>query len=476
MGKSAGKSKFRELLEAGATLDKENGEFLRYRRKRKEWDGPTLCEEQKAAAEAIRACEDTAVVLTGCAGSGKSTVIKYLLHEYPHEFAVCATTGKAALLVGGPTVDSLFKFRRGDWSVPSPTKQGISLSACPRFIIIDEASMIGAHMADVLYEAAVSYNKTLVLVGDWAQASPVKDDWPFKRKLFKDTKVLNLRENHRQNEGLFYDMLNRIRLGDTAADIAYYFATRVVQDFEDEDAVRLLGTNEAARRENDQHLQRHARAQGLVTVKIVAKVQDKRPEKLRRAWPMDDRRRQQLLDNSQRLHEQSIALGCRILLTRNDPESGVVNGDTGDLEDFEVRLPNGKLQQFSELSPELQAKVESSQVECLQVRVDREEVGIVDVPIGEIGSVSDEGEVDYIVKGFPAKLGYALTIHKAQGMTIPKIWVDMDSIDRFPTMESRHGLAYVALSRVRDVTNLYLGSWNTNAIYCEPSVKWLIEG
>ena len=59
-------------------------------------------------------------------------------------------------------------------------------------------------------------------------------------------------------------------------------------------------------------------------------------------------------------------------------------------------------------------------------------------------------------------------------MTIPKIWVDLKSIDMFPTAESKHGLAYVALSRVTDINGLFIGSWSDTAIYCSPEVRDLM--
>ena len=258
--------------------------------------------------------------------------MQYLLSTYPLDYTVTATTGRAAVIVGGQTVDSLFQFSRDTWTVRSSDRQVERMENCADKIIVDEASMVGVNMARILYGAAVAFGKTLILVGDWAQASPVKEIWPFQSTLFEEAKIINLRENHRQEEGHFYDMLNRIRVGDNSPDIAYYFQTRIVPTYDDKTAVRLTGIKTYAREYNIRELRKHALENNHVEWVQDCDVKDTRPSFLREKYPTDDKKRKQLIDNASLAHELPLALDCRALLTWNS--EAYVNGDTGDVEDF----------------------------------------------------------------------------------------------------------------------------------------------
>jgi len=77
---------------------------------------------------------------------------------------VCATTGRAAINVGGTTVDSLFCFSRGKWSVFSERVLEKYMQSTHKIILIDEASMVGEQMGNLLITLAERYDKRLVLV------------------------------------------------------------------------------------------------------------------------------------------------------------------------------------------------------------------------------------------------------------------------------------------------------------------------
>ena len=110
----------------------------------------------------------------------------------------------------------------------------------------------------------------------------------------------------------------------------------------------------------------------------------------------------------------------------------------------------------------------------MNVQLDRtgKTVRICPVEIEVYGYSS--GKADYILRGFPIRLGYAITIHKSQGMTLEKVEVDMKSIT-FHREESRHGLAYVAFSRARTPEGLALLNWVPRAVYSDPDMKKLIQ-
>ena len=74
-------------------------------------------------------------------------------------------------------------------------------------IVIDEASQLSDRMVDYIYRCADNYNKSIVLVGDWAQAAPVNGAYPFDTEFFKQAKHIRLTECHRQKDLDFVNAL-----------------------------------------------------------------------------------------------------------------------------------------------------------------------------------------------------------------------------------------------------------------------------
>ena len=126
------------------------------------------------------------------------------------------------------------------------------------------------------------------------------------------------------------------------------------------------------------------------------------------------------------------------------------------------------------VAPAPQVDAPPNEVLTLRVRLDRTGQ-VVDVVryIQEIKDPQFPKTTVAEVQGFPVMLGWACTIQKLQGMTLHELVVDMQSIMHHP-LDSRHGLAYVAFSRVRTLEGLHLTSWNDAAIYCDPRLKHLL--
>jgi hypothetical protein len=78
--------------------------------------------------------------------------------------------------------------------------------------------------------------------------------------------------------------------------------------------------------------------------------------------------------------------------------------------------------------------------------------------------------IDVTVPGDHAYVAGGFINHNCQGATVDKAWVDMKSITFMPG-DSRHGLAYVALSRTRTLAGLKLSAWVPEAVFCAPEVK-----
>ena len=436
----------------------------------------TLCEEQEEAVETILSEEHPVIILTGVAGSGKSTVVKHLLDKHSKKFRVCATTGMAAVIVGGSTVDSLFAFSRSSWTVRDANKQRRNMENCPKNIIIDEGSMIGLRMASIIMPAAETYKKNIILVGDWAQASPVKDYWPFKTKMFKEAKVIKLEENHRQSEGEFYTALNHLRVGDRNPEHYDCIRARGVDEFYGYDhTIFLTATNNVADHINSYRVNNFIQENDCEFHEMIPTLVDKRGDSMKKNFPINDWTRNKHIDSSRLANGILLAEGCRVVLTKNK-DGSFVNGDTGTITTISTNSEDSLItsRSYCKLSEGNSSK--DSRVNVIYVKLDRtgSEVAVirevVDI-VKEGNAGSSEANIDFSVIGFPIKLGYAITIHKSQGMTVPRMCVDVGSILSFPSDESRHGLAYVALSRVRNVEDLSLIGWNEAVISCSDEVK-----
>jgi len=432
-------------------------------------DGTELCDEQIEAADKILGFMGRAIILTGCAGSGKSTVVRYLLDNYPTQFEVTATTGKAALLVGGITVDSLFCFNRDPYNIWSKGYLRRVMTKCPQRIIIDEASMIGHNMGNLLNMIAGLHDKILILVGDWAQAKPVKDGWPLRSDLFERIPTIKLEKNHRQDQDGYLRVLNHARKGVITQEDADTLAPCVSRVPPDDDRyIRMYATNALVGDYNNQRIERHCREENQVPVSLKSTVYDMRNSEKKMKSPLTQGRVDNIITNSRLSCNDTFALGCRVMITQNSPyraKDRYVNGDAGILDD--IIFKSGRT--MFEMGPE--SDFSKEQIDYLTIKLDREDY--VDVPIHEANQKNALGETEFTVYGFPVALGWAATIHKCQGTTVDRAWVDMQSIERMPE-QGRHGLAYVAISRVRTLEGLKLNGVNPHLFKCDTEIAHLV--
>lgn len=398
-------------------------------------EGFLLTKEQKKVINWIERKRKRLTLLTGKAGAGKSAIIKELLYRNS-TWDICSTTGRSALLVGGCTVDRLFAYDRENNTHFSEFVLSTNMRACGKVIIIDEASMMGKKMFETCYTACIRYNKDLVLVGDWGQAAPVKDDWIFNSNIFfKDVQCIKLTEAHRQTNQEFLEVLDKVRRGICDEQVNTLLSSRILPQLDEDDNSKLViySTNAMTSAYNKKKVQKYAEEnnQPIVTlISIARNIKEGLPEE----------KIQFNLDNSPYANGEEVCLGCKVLITKNNHEAGYVNGDTGVL-------------------------IAMEEMELI-VKLDRTNYKVaVSYESTEIRNAKDEVEMK--ICGFPIKCGYAFTAHKCQGLTIPKVWVDIEDIRRLHS----HGLCYVALSRVRNLEDLYISNWNPDAIRCDNITK-----
>lgn len=425
-------------------------------------DSIQLTAEQSEAVKRIIDTDAIAIGLTGPAGCGKSTVIRHLMRE--RRIPVCATTGKAAANIGGCTVDAMFALDRKKWEVWNKRYLDSIMLRIADSIIIDESSMIGANMARLLYKIANDYGKRLILVGDWAQAMPVLDPWPIGSDLFKGLEMIKLTECHRQSQGEFLNQLNKVRVGQIDDAVRACFGQRVREEPPfDEGWLLMFGTNLLADDYNFKCLREHMANTGHKAFGMEARFTDLRPIQKKMERPRTQAFIDNVLEDMPFANGEAFALGCQVILTINDPNGRFVNGDTGTLQ-------GGLFVDGTEITGDIPSK--HPRVAQLSVLVDRtEQVEVLNM--FERETPGPHGEVLHRVDGFPVRLGPAVTIHRAQGMTVDKAWFDMSSIRRFPR-GSRHGLAYVALSRTRTLDGLYIDDWCDDVVECADEIRALL--
>jgi ATP-dependent exoDNAse (exonuclease V) alpha subunit len=409
---------------------------------------PPLSAEQAGAVEQVLSNKTVSSIITGPAGTGKSLIIKHLKTR---GVSVCATTGKAALNVGGATVDAVFSYNRTKNETRSRSRLERNMAVTSNFILIDEASMVGLNMANYIADIAEEFDKRIILVGDWGQAMPVKDEWPVSSRLFADVPIVKLLECHRQADGPYLSALNRIRNGSISADDIELFRSRTnpTPPSRDFPGICVYATNKIVDDYNYNCIDDHCRTTGVVPVTFVTKFQDCRNDYMKNTYPLDQRRIDTLIEDCGFAHNEWLAVGCKVVITRNAPDSSFVNGDVGTI--FEMRRDE----------------------RVVVVDIVRDDV-VTRVNVPELELDSDNvGEVQFRFIGFPLRLGYGVTVHKCQGMTVNQCWVDFASICHHPR-GSRHGLAYVALSRTRTLDGLQISGWNSDALEVDEEIlPWL---
>ena len=387
------------------------------------------------------------VFLTGDAGTGKT----YLLNKFIQDqrarnrnVMVCAPTGIAALHINGVTLHHQFK---ADIRTNVNTKtydEVVYELANVDTLIIDEISICRID----LFEYVVKYifgansirkqrNKPkiqVVLSGDFLQLPPVitEEDRKILNKFYNrditmgfafesqywkmlDLHIVILTEVVRQENSEFLQILNRIRLGDkTAVDYIMQNCSKVpIQD-----AVNLYGKNNSVTERNIAELNNLPTE--LYTHEAIitgaAKITDTNAEMI---LPLKVGARVMTLTNKE-MEDGSLIYGNGSLgtvVSIND-DSVTVEFDDGFIENIEQY--EWKIEEYY---------VENSNTTSFPKLCKR-----------EIGKVIQ----------YPLKLAYAITIHKAQGQTYNAVNINPYTWDC--------GQLYVALSRVKDIKNLYITS------------------
>lgn len=410
----------------------------------------TLSSEQKRALTFVLKSQN--VFISGPGGSGKThliNVIRKVFEAIPKNIAITSTTGISAINIGGITLHSWAGIGLATKSAEMLTKE-INYRHKKVWkeidvLIIDEISMLSCDTFDKLNYIAKNIRQSpdffggiqLVLFGDFYQLSPIdkqqklfcfeSDDW----KYVKNTVIL--REVFRQSDLDFVGMLNRFREGKyTDGDIQTIISRKIPAKGV---CVKLYPKNREINDENQKKLEELPGSLVEYSAIFEGKNYDLLSE-LKSQFEKNDLTKIKLKNNA------------RVMLIVNvNPSLGLVNGLMGTIVDFIAGIPfvkfdNGKTSLIERYSWELEYRTNDK-------------------------SSASRSKKSEKVRGtqIPLKLAYALSIHKIQGQTISSD-VEISLGDCF----APHHI-YVALSRVKNLENLYISTFSPDKIRIDSRVQ-----
>lgn len=429
-------------------------------------------------AEAIRKIfhSNENLFITGKAGTGKSTFLRRL-RPLLDKSVVVAPTGIAALNVEGSTIHSMFSFDASPF-IPE-MKEGKfvakpkSFTTREKFItlvtidtlIIDEVSMLRADLLDRVSAALRNMRKNdlpfggvrLILFGDLSQLPPVfKEEFPlydyYNTKFFFSSKalmasgysVVEFKKVYRQNDERFINSLNSIRDGSFTKEDEKVFENRVVSPGNiPAESIYICSTNMESRTINETSLRKLSGEEHVFEAISSGK------------YPKDAQCEERLV----------LKIGARVILTKNG--EGYVNGSLGlvtDITKVPVLDENGK--------PERDPVTGALKMEdAIFVRIDgtgrRTRIPIetwINMEYTVYHGALVGVETGRITQ-YPIRLGYSISAHKSQGMTLESAIIKMDRA-------FEPGQIYTAISRCKSLDGLYLTSMiDAKRVGMDPEVK-----
>lgn len=402
----------------------------------------------------------TNVFLTGEPGAGKTyTINRYVryLRECGIEPAITASTGIAATHIGGMTIHSWGgigikeKLTREDMRHIRETPYYAKRIRKAKVLIIDEVSMLDGRLFSLLDRVCREVRDSIdpfgglqvICVGDFFQLPPVVRRAPVREDmLFADMEefagpqfafqsdtweslgftVCYLTEQYRQDDDRFLSILSAIRAGTVTGEHIRHIEVR-------------MGRHEDALRQGVTKLFSHNMDVDRVNDAALAEL----PEKAI-AFAMAMRGSKPLAETLKKgcLSPELLKLkkGAAVMFTKNSQQGKFVNGTLGVVVDFDAET------HFPVVETREGTRIEVEPMDWV---------------------IEEDGETRAKITQLPLRLAWAMTIHKSQGMSLDAAVVDLSRVFEF-------GQGYVALSRVRRLSGLYLLGYNRQSLLVHPEV------
>ncbi len=417
------------------------------------------------------------IFLTGKAGTGKTTFLKYIRENCPKQMAVVAPTGVAAINAGGVTIHSFFQLPLAPF-IPETTGTGFSepgqeifnkhnLLSRLRFnadkkkvlqqleiLVIDEISMVRCDTLDAIDTVLRHIRQRpderfggvqLLFIGDMLQLPPVikEQEWNllseyYNGQYFFDSKVLQedppvyieFNKIYRQRDEQFIGLLNQVRNNQLDEEGRSILESRFQPTFRrsKQDGYIVLTTH------NNKASEINARELSSLSGKLFSYDAEVNDEFSDRAYPADEV-----------LH---LKIGAQVMFIRNDAaEKG-------------KRYFNGKIGTVSNL------EADKIVVQCdddTEIEVQKEKWENIRYTLNKSTRQLDS----YVLGSFtqyPLRLAWAITIHKSQGLTFEKAIIDAGAA-------FAPGQVYVALSRCTSLEGMVLQSRvNTSSLFSDARI------
>ncbi len=388
------------------------------------------------------------VFLTGKAGTGKTTFLKYLVEHSSKNMVVAAPTGVAAINAGGVTLHSLFQLpfhpflptdnnRQEFLSKIRYQKQRIQLLRKIELLVIDEISMVRCDVLDAIDAILRSVRRNhsapfggiqVLFIGDLYQLPPVvtRNEWDellanyYESPFFFDSKavkeqmplLMELNKIYRQKEESFVSLLNKVRNNLMEKEDFDALNLRFIPDFQpaiEDKYITLTSHNNQADSIN------FAKRNKLDTPSFIykARIEDEFPENL---YPAEA--------------ELILKEGMQVMFIKNDPVT--------------KKYFNGKIGTVSSVSTDkITVNCDGDEIEVFEETWENTKYTL---------NRSDEKLEQKILGRFiqyPLRMAWAITIHKSQGLTFEKVMIDAAS-------SFSSGQVYVALSRCTSLEGIVL--------------------
>ena len=411
------------------------------------------------------------LLIMGKAGSGKSSLLRDLIAEKRDGYAVCASTGVAALNIGVPTLHSLFGFGakvigQDDEFFKKYSTDKLEALAKIDTLVIDEISMVNADLIDAidrLFKKAKKKDSQfggvqLVMVGDPFQLGPItpKDKkvrdyiestydsfWFFDAKAWdygRDPEkpkfeVFELTKSFRHHpDTKFISVLDNIRTGHAGAqDIEYINENCTNKKARVNRAIKLVTTNADVDRINGDEMEKIKEATVKFTATELSLIAGEKFADDSKGLPAE--------------RELALKVGAQVMFVKND-DFGITkmgrrrwaNGTTGIVTSFSP----DKRKVFVRIGNLVEEVGESTWTKYIYSLVEETD------PVTKKKTKALKALEAVQYSQIPLRAAWAITIHKSQGQTYDDVIVDM------PKGAFASGQAYVALSRVRQIAGMVL--------------------